>query len=194
MPMERDGVIELKGLEHFSEDRFFEFCQTLRIEREADRTVLIKRVAGFRASNLFTKINREFYSWTKIVSIGEVVGSNTGFLLKDGSMRSPSAGWISDQRLQETPLKSREKFLPACPNFIVEVLSPFDSLERLTRKMDLWLQNGVEVGWLINPETEEVTIYEAGKSPFVVKGFDQSIDCPHLLPGFVFDLRLLRLG
>ncbi|MEY4541038.1 MAG: hypothetical protein RLZZ306_2795, partial [Bacteroidota bacterium] len=76
--------------------------------------------------------------------------------------------------------------------FVVELMSETDSLKELQDKMEEYRENGVLLGWLINPKTEEVFIYRENGTISKVEGFDNKLSGENILEGFEFDLNLLR--
>lgn len=124
--------------------------------------------------------------------LGVVFSSSTGFKLPKGGDRSPDAAWISRERWQSLSLTERKKFPPICPDFVIELRSQTDDLEELQEKMQEYIDNGLRLGWLIDPQNRTVEIYRLGQaaellySPFTVSGED-------VLPDFVLDLTSIFL-
>ena len=109
---------------------------------------------------------------------GRVVDSSTGFKLPSGARRSPDAAWISRDRS-----KAR-----LCPEFVVELLSPSDRVRKTHAKMLEWIENGAELGWMVNPRNRSVTVYRPGREPEVLTGI-REIAGEGPVAGFVLDLR-----
>ena len=61
------------------------------------------------------------------------------------------------------PANNRKEFLRLCPEFVIEVLSPSDSLKTAQAKMEQWIANGAQLAWLIDGDSETVYIYEKDK-------------------------------
>ena len=126
-------------------------------------------------------------SWTIQTKLGKSFDSSTGFKLPNGANRSPDASWVSLERWNTLTLEQQEKFLPFCPDFVVELRSPSDVLSILQAKMKEYLENGARLGWLIDPKRKIVEIsrpqqkVEILRSPTVLSG-------ENVLPGFVLDL------
>ena len=178
----------------FSDDEFFEFCQQnadLNIERDSDQNIIVMSPTGSLSGEFESIILIELGIWNKHHRLGHAFNSATGFSLPDGSMRSPDASWVSSEKWNGLTLEQKKKFAPVCPEFVVEVMSPSDSLKELKEKMQMYLSNGVQLGWLFDIENEMVYIYSP-KSESFIKGFDQSIKADETLPGFELDLRLLK--
>jgi len=94
-----------------------------------------------------------------------VFDSNAGFFLPDGSMQSPDASYVLPEQLEGITRKQMTGILRLCPAFVVELLSASDSLTETKRKMERWIANGAQLGWLVDPYEEQVFIYQAGSKP-----------------------------
>ncbi|MER0440845.1 Uma2 family endonuclease [Emticicia sp. W12TSBA100-4] len=128
---------------------------------------------------------------------GHVYDSSTGFRFVDGSVRSPDAAWVSEEKYAQISEEDRRKHLSVAPEFIVELMrdaaqSETDSLKDAQNKMLSYIENGVLLGWLINPKIETVYIYRADGTISKVEGFSQSLSGEKVLAGFEFDLSLLK--
>jgi len=187
----------LRGLvTEFSDDEFFEFCQAnddLRLERSANGEIVIMTPAGFFSSAHSAEVVSQLRNWNKKYKLGRVADSSAGYNMPDKSMLSPDASWFSLAVWEKIPAARRRKFLPICPEFVVEVMSPSDTLPGSQAKMEQWLQNGVQLGFLITDEpTETAYLYRPGQPVEVVQGFDNELSGEPVLPGFRLDLRELR--
>lgn len=134
--------------------------------------------------------------WQKEGEPGEVFGPSTGIELADTSIKSPDAGWISEERMKQIPPEDEDgEFLKAAPDFIIEIRSKTDSLTKLKRKMtDTWMKNGVRLAWLIDPYKEKAYIYRIDKEMEEVKGFDGKIlSGEKILKGFELQLEKLKI-
>ena len=177
-----------------TEEEFWTFCQDnphLRIKRDADHTILLMPPTGplsiFRSGESF----RQLSTWA-LDRPGLVCDSSGGFTLPDKSVLSPDASWISPERLATVPDAELLRFAHLCPDFIIEVISPSDSVPASHRKMAAWLTNGVRLGFLIAPASETAWVYHLGAEPTEVNGFDHTLSGEEVLPGFVLELRRLR--
>jgi hypothetical protein len=89
----------------------------------------------------------------------EVFDSSTGFILPNGATRSPDVAWVEKSRWEALTPEQREKFLPLCPDFVIELVSPSDSIQKTRQKMEEYRENGCGLGWLINRPENQVEIY-----------------------------------
>ena len=176
-----------------TDDQFFEFCQInrdLRIERTAEGDLIIMAPAGgetsWRNSELVTALN----IWAKEDGTGVVFDSSGGFILPNGATKSPDASWVKRERLAALTAEQKKKFLPLCPDFAIELRSPSDPLPVVKDKMQEYIANDLQLGWLIDPEEKRVYVYRPGK-PVELFENPSEISGEPTLPGFVLDLELI---
>ena len=189
--------IELNGTlsDHMSDDEFFHFCtenRDLRIERDCNQQIYIMAPTGFETSNFNSDINAELNFWNRKEKKGKVADSSGGFILPDSSVLSPDASWTNNEKISGVAKKQTKKFLPVCPDFVIELKSPTDSIRYLKSKMLKWIENGCELAWLINPEKQEAHIYRSNGSIEILQRFDRKLSGENVLPGFELDLNLLK--
>ena len=118
---------------------------------------------------------------------GYEFGSSAGFILPDGSCRSPDASWISSDRWNALSAEEKSGFARICPDFVVELRSPSDSLPDLEAKMEKYIANGASLGWLIDPLSKTATVYRAGSAPESLVG-PQHLSGENVLAGFALNL------
>lgn len=148
----------------FTDDEFWEFCRQndeMRIEMTKEGDVIIMPPTGANTGERNSEINFQLKLWSKKDKRGKVYDSSTGFKLPDGATVSPDASWILNERLEEFTPKQRERFLPICPDFVLELRSASDSLKESQRKMAEYIENGARLGWLIDPKNKRVQVYRA---------------------------------
>lgn len=176
-----------------TDDQFFELCQInelIKIERNPDRSLIFKPLLGGISSNINAGLTAQLANWNDDKSQGIVFGSDVGFILPNSAIRSPSATWIKLERWNALSDEEKQKFPPICPDFVIELLSPSDSLKTTQEKMREYIDNGVRLGILINRKSRQVEIYRPGKevevldSPATVLGED-------VLKGFVLNLGMI---
>ena len=120
----------------------------------------------------------QLQAWNCQTQLGKVFDSSTGFKLPNGANRSPDTAWISLERWQTLTLAEQERFIPLCPDFVVELCSTCDALSVLQQKMQEYQVNGARLGWLIDPKRKVVEIYrpddtvEMLQSPQTLSGED----------------------
>lgn len=173
---------------------FYRFCRRndhLRFERNPDGTILIMPNTGGKTGIRNTKIVSRLDMWSESHN-GKVFDSSTAFKLPNFATRSPDAAWVSDERWNQLSDEEQERFPPIAPDFVVELMSASDHLKKAQEKMLEYIENGVRLGWLIQPSSETVFIYRVDGTISKVSTFDQTLSGEDVLPNFEFPLRLLR--
>jgi Uma2 family endonuclease len=154
-----------------SDEQLMRFCAAndfLRVERDANGEILVMTPAGLKTSRMNSRITRLLDEWAEQDGRGIAVDSNGGFTLPDGSVRAADAAWVHKSRWDALSEADQARFSPICPDFIIELRSPNDSLVELKQKMERWIANGVQLGWLIDPENKTVSVYRPGDQPEVL--------------------------
>lgn len=144
--------------------------------------------AGGETGEQNAEITIQLGLWAKRDGEGTTFDSSTGFRLPNGAVRSPDAAWVRRSRLNTLSPEQRKKFLPLCPDFVIELRSPTDSLNALQEKMREYLDNGAQLGWLIDPEQRRVYVYRP-QAPVQTLDNPETISGDPTLTGFVLDLR-----
>jgi Uma2 family endonuclease len=111
------------------------------------------------------RLSRELDIWAEHDARGIAFNSNGGLSLPDGSVRAADAAWLSLQKWDSLSSDEQGKFLPFCPEFVIELCSPSDSVGELESKMADWMANGTHLAWLIDPIRKLAVIYRAGQLP-----------------------------
>src|SRR5215210_6260246 len=184
-------VLHTRPALEMDEEQFFEFCQLnrdWRIERSAQGDLEVMVPTGGETSDRNSEINMQVRQWAKRDGTGVAFESNGGFVLPNGAMRSPDASWVRRERLTTLTAEQKQRFLPLCPDFVVELRFPSDPLTPLEARMREYLENGARLGWLIDPEERKVQVHRPGGPPEVLDRSDRLSGDPEL-PGFVLDLR-----
>ncbi len=151
-----------------TDEELMRFCAAndfLRVERDANGEILVMTPAGSNTSKTNMRISRILDEWAEADGRGVAFDSSGGFTLPDGSMRNPDAAWILISRWDALSDVDKGRFAPICPDFILELRSPSDSLIELETKMEQWVANGAQVAWLIDPERQAVVVYRRGDRP-----------------------------
>ena len=186
-------TVNLKSLIEMTDEQFFQLCQNnreLRFERNANGELIIMPPTGGETGNKNARITQQVMNWTDVDGTGIAFDSSTCFKLPNGANRSPDASWVKLERWNALTDEEKQKFPPLCPDFVIELLSPSDSLKTTQDKMEEYIDNGVCLGILINRKFRQVEIYRQGKevevldSPTTVSGED-------VLKGFVLNLGMI---
>ena len=192
LPDEQLTTVEFADY-RMDDDAFYNFCRQnehLKFERNSDGNIVAMPNAGGKTGNRNTKLTSRLDFWAESFG-GLVFDSSTAFKFPNGATRSPDAAWVSDANWNALTDSQQEKFPPIAPEFVIELVSATDSITDAKEKMQEYIANGVQLGWLINPKNEEVLIYRADGTSSRHTDFDQPIAGETVLPGFEFNLRLL---
>jgi Uma2 family endonuclease len=176
-----------------TDNQFFELCQInelIKIERNADGSLLLKPLLGGITGNINSGLTAQLANWNDDKSQGVVFGSDVGFILPNGAIRSPNGAWVKLERWDALTDEEKEKFPPICPDFVIELLSPSDSLKTTQEKMKEYIDNGVRLGILINRKSRQVEIYIPGKEVEVLKS-PATVSGEDVLKGFVLNLGMI---
>ena len=159
----------------------------LRMELTREGRLIIMPPSGGESSYRSSTIGGRLYIWSEKDGTGITFDANGGFVLPNGATRSPDACWLLRTRWDALTREQRQKFPPLCPDFVVEVLSPTDSLPETRDKMQEWIDNGARLGWLINSRRKQAEIYRPGQAVEVLNA-PATLSGEDVLPGFVLDL------
>jgi Uma2 family endonuclease len=182
--------VRIRPLGLFSDDQFYEFCRLnsdIDIERTAHGDLLIMAPASFRTSHINLRIVLQLGRWAERDGTGVATESSGGFVLPNSAVRAPDAAWIRRDRLTTVAREQQDRFLPLCPDFAIELRSPSDTLDTAQAKMREYLENGLRLGWLIDPFARRVYVYRPGADVDVLED-PAGVDGGPVLPGFRLDL------
>lgn len=165
----------------------------LQMEREKNGKTTIMSPVKKGSGKWEITVAGFLFLWYHRTKLGEIFSPSTGIELPDGAVKSPDCAWVSEERLAELPEDADKDFLRAVPDFVAEVRSLSDSLPKLKKKMtDVWMANGVRLGWLIDPQAEKVWIYRQGQSEELVEGFaGKMLTGEDVMPGMELPLKEL---
>ena len=173
----------------FTPTQFADICKTnrdLRLELTSTGELIVLAPTGWGSSKRNLKLIVQVGIWNDRNQLGEAFESSGGFVLPNGTQRSPNVAWVEKSRI-EALNSDPNKFLPLAPDFLIELRSATDSLSKLQQKMLEYQANGVRLGWLIDPQNRQVEIYRSNgdleilTDPIQLSGED-------ILPGFTLDL------
>jgi Uma2 family endonuclease len=137
----------------------------MRFERDANGELIVMSPTGTGGGRIESRVYLALGNWAVADGRGEAYGPTTGFKLPDNSVRAADAAWMSSLRWDALDAEELKRFARACPEFVIEIRSESDRLAPLQEKMQMWIDNGAEVAWLIDPIEKAVTIYRPGDEP-----------------------------
>ena len=176
-----------------TDQAFEQLCHSnpdLRLERTAQGELIAMAPSGSETGYYNSDISGQLWQWNRKLQQGITFDSSSGFTLPNTAIRSPDAAWIEKSRWQAIPAEQRRKFAPICPDFVIELKSPSDDLTVLQGKLEEYRDNGVRLGWLIDPENYQVFCYRPQRA---VEIFDnpRNLSGEDVLVGFVLDLQVI---
>ncbi len=178
---------------NLTDEQFFELCQKnrdLRFERNAKGDLIIMPPTGAETGKRNAGVTSQLWLWNQRYKLGVAFDSSTGFKLPSGANRSPDASWIPLATWQSLTSAQKQRFLPLSPDFVIELLSPTDSLKDTQIKMQEYIENGTKLGWLINPKKKQIEVYRQGQETEILDN-PQTISGEDILPNFELDLKLI---
>jgi Uma2 family endonuclease len=173
-----------------TDEQFLQLCQNnqaLKFERTATGDLIIMPPTGGTTGDRNADLTFQLRAWNRQHRLGKTFDSSTGFKLPNGADRSPDAAWIAQARWDTLTLEQQDKFPPICPDFVVELMSPSDPLEKVQAKMQEYLANGARLGWLLNRKVKQVEVYRPNQ-PVDLLTFPATLSGESILPEFVLDL------
>jgi Uma2 family endonuclease len=183
-------VLRLPASLPMNEEQFFDFCQEndiLRIERSAWGELIIMPPAGGETGDRNFRLAVLFGQWVERDGTGVGFDSSTGFILPNGATRSPDVAWVKRERLAVLTPEQYERFLPLCPDFVIELRSPSDRLKPLQDKMQEYIDNGTRLGWLLDPVSRRAHVYRPNR-PVEQQDESAPLTGDPELPGLVLEL------
>jgi Uma2 family endonuclease len=175
---------------YLTDEQFYQLCQNnreLQFERTAKGELIIMTPVGGESGNREADLIIDLGIWNRQTSLGFTFSSSTIFKLPNGADRSPDAAWIRRQRWEALTAEQRRKFPPIAPDFVIELRSATDEIETLHQKMQEYIDAGVLLGWLINPQQQQVEIYRP-KQDVEVRNLPTQLSGENILPGFSLSL------
>ena len=196
LPIDIEPAVNLPDrIRTMTDDEFYFFYQEngdQKFERDATGNIEFVGHNGGETGERNSELNARLAVWNWQSKLGYVYDSSTGFRLPNGATRSPDAAWVLAERRNALTPEQRKKIPPLCPDFVVELMSESDAQKYAVGKMQEYIDNGCRLAWLINPKNEETRIYRPDGSVHVLTGFDNILSGEDVLPGFLFDLNVLR--
>ncbi|MGB5636358.1 MAG: Uma2 family endonuclease [Waterburya sp.] len=183
-------TVNFNSILDISDEQFYQLCRhnpDTKFERNADGEIVIMSPTGGETGKRNTDLIVQLGIWNRQAKLGEVFDSSTGYKLPSGANRSPDVSWIRHERWDSLTPEEKQKFIPLAPDFVLELISPNDYLINTQAKMREYLDNGVKLGWLINPDAKQVEIYRLGKDVELLDSVE-SLSGEDILPSFVLDL------
>ena len=183
-------TLNLNPIIKLTDEQFFELCQeneNIRLERTAKGELIIMSPAGGETGSSNAGLTAQIWIWNQQKKLGKVFDSSTGFKLPNNANRAPDASWVKLERWDALTPEQKKKFPPICPDFVVELMSPSDSLKETQDKMKEYRDNGAVLGLLINRKSRQVEIYRPNQEVEILQS-PTTVSSEDILPGFVLSL------
>jgi len=184
-------AIDIRAFTDSISDRALEqLCREnpeLKFETDTKGKLIVMSPTGSLTGGRNSDLNYQLQAWNRQNKLGKVFDSSTGFKLSNGATRSPDVSWIAINRWDSLSDQQKRGFAPIDPDFVIELMSPTDSVEELQSKMVEYIGCGVQLGWLINPDAKEVEIYRLGQDKQLIIS-PSSLSGEELLPGLTVNL------
>ncbi|WP_418006564.1 Uma2 family endonuclease [Nostoc piscinale] len=175
---------------HLTDEQFYQLCQNnseLKFERTTKGQLIIVSPVGGESGNREADLIIDLGIWNRQTGLGYVFSSSTIFKLPNGADRSPDVAWIQLECWQALTPEQRRKFPPIAPDFVIELRSVTDDLAMLHSKMTEYMNAGVQLGWLINPQQQQVEIYRQLQD-VEVRNLPTELSGENVLPRFILNL------
>jgi Uma2 family endonuclease len=175
---------------NLTDEQFWQLClsnRDYRFERTAKGELIVMPPTGSDTGRRNIKITTQLEIWNSQNKLGVAFDSSTGFKLPNNAERSPDASWVKKERWASLSTEQQAKFAPLCPDFVVELRSPSDSLQNLQEKMREYINNGARLGWLIDRKNQQVEIYRPDREVEILSS-PQTLSGEDVLPNFVLNL------
>jgi Uma2 family endonuclease len=194
------NIIRAHGVDSFpvdlstlklTDEQFYQLCVTnpeQPLELTAQGVLIVMPPVGGESGKREFRLSGQLFTWNEVSELGEAFSSSTIFKLPLGSKRSPDVAWIERSRWEAISPEEQAKFPPIAPDFVIELRSRTDNLSDLQQKMAEYQANGVRLGWLINPQQQQVEIYRLGQEVEVLQS-PMALSGENVLPGFTLDLQ-----
>jgi Uma2 family endonuclease len=171
-------------------DEFYHLCQnnpSLKLELSPTGELIIMSPTGGETGARNARLIIILGNWNDIDNKGIIFDSSTCFRLPNGAQLSPDVSWILKERWDCLTLEEKKKFPPIAPDFVIELLSPSDRLKDTQDKMWQYMDAGVRLGWIINPQNQSVEIYRLGREKIVLDN-PLTLSDDQVLPGLTISL------
>ncbi|AFY31502.1 Uma2 family endonuclease [Calothrix sp. PCC 7507] len=186
-------ALNLNSIIQLTDNQFYQLCREnpeIKFERNAKGELLIMSPTGGETGKRNIEVASDFVIWNRQTKLGVCFDSSTCFKLPNGANRSPDVAWIRKDRWDALTPEEKEKFPPIAPDFVLELMSPSDTLRETQEKMREYINNGVKLGWLINPKMRQVEIYRLEQS-VEISECPQELSGEDVLSGFILNLQII---
>ncbi|MBW4542193.1 MAG: Uma2 family endonuclease [Myxacorys chilensis ATA2-1-KO14] len=186
-------TINFNPVFNMTDEQFYQLCQLnpdVKFERNAMGELLIVSPTGGETGRYNAGLIADFVFWNRQTQLGEVFDSSTCFKLPGNGNRSPDVAWVKKERWDALTLEQKKKFPPIAPDFVLELMSPTGTLRETQAKMQEYMDSGVKLAWLIDPEARRVEIYRSQQQVEILE-VPETISGEDVLLGFSLSLKTI---
>ena len=159
-----------------------------RLEINTEGQLIVMSPTGSESGKFNISLAAQVWNWNNQTKLGVAFDSSTGFKLANGAIRSPDVSWVTLAKWNSLTKQQQRKFAPIDPDFVIELMSPTDDLDELQNKMAEYMDCGVRLGWLINPDEKQVEIYRQQQEPEILDN-PATLSGEDILPGLIVNLK-----
>jgi Uma2 family endonuclease len=174
---------------HVTREQFDVLCHDnpeLRLELTATGELIVMPPVALASSEKNGDLFGEVWTWNRQTRLGKVYDSSGGFTLPNGALKSADVMWLQQSKVDALP--PGVTFPEVVPDFVIELRSSqSDSRSQLQAKMLEYRDNGVRLGWLINPQDRQVEIYRIGREVEILQS-PSTLSGEDVLPNFSLDI------
>ncbi len=178
-------------IDRISETDLEKLCQEnpeARLETNSKGQLIIMSPTGSESGKFNISLAAQVWNWNNQTKLGIAFDSSTGFKLSNDAVRSPDVSWVTIAKWNSLSKQQQRKFAPIAPDFVIELMSPTDELSELQNKMKEYMDCGVKLGWLINPDEKQVEIYRQQEEPEILNN-PQTLSGEGILPNLTVNLQ-----
>ena len=176
-----------------TEVRLLTAADLLRLYSEGVRGELIRGVlcetmaTGIEHGAIVMRLGAALFGAVEPRQLGTLVASDSGVWLErdPDTVREPDIAFFSTERM---PLNTRiTGYAEVAPDLVVEVVSPSDGRREVYDKAHMWLNHGVRLVWVVQPEMRSIDVYRSGEAVTTL-GDEDALDGLDVLPGFACEV------
>lgn len=184
-------ILQIPSSMPMTDEQLFDFCQVnshLRIEKDRFGHLSIMPAIDEKIGNLSGSIFEQLRIWSQQNNAGVIFDANTRFKLSTGANRLPYAAWMKLERWNTLSSAPKERFIPTCPDFIVEIRFINQNLQLIQEKVTEYMQEAeIKLGWLIDLQHRQVYIYYPDKPQECLEN-PKTVSADPVLPGFSLNM------
>jgi Uma2 family endonuclease len=139
--------------------------------------------AGARHGSVAARLTALLGQHVRAESLGIVLAAESGFRISRGpdTVRAPDTSFVARERVPGGG--PPEGYWDLAPDLVVEVVSSNDTASEVQSKVQMWLESGVRLTWVVYPATRFVMVYESLKEVSTLTTGDV-LSGGNVVPGF----------